>query len=298
MADFLPYNSSTHKIVELADDWNNLLNHGLEKTATYIVRVNGSYFEAIQGGSNTSAGTIAYGGSGNAGSVDGTSSKAVIDAAIAATATATGKVYIKSGAYGVIVLAAIADGCDVEFERGVNSTVTYSVAADYNGVILDNRSRKIILYNTGALYNNTAVQAPFVDGTTYADSGWDVDAAGEYAATWFNLPSWATSIKQIRIYARSMATEAHAMLATFTLNSGASNEAYNTEAISVADKASETTNFDADDIVYWEIDSGDDADLGHLTGGDSAEFKVVGVAAAGDNVGTDAHFRNIEIEYI
>ena len=136
---------------------------------------------------------------------------------------------------------------------------------------------------------------PFVNGTTYDDSGWDVDAAGEYAGTFFVLPSWVQRVIWIRIYARSIVAETHSMALTIAANAGASNEAYNTEAISIADKSSATTNFAADDIVYWEINSGDDADIGHLLGGDSVEFKVVGQALAGDDCATDARFHCIHV---
>lgn len=139
------------------------------------------------------------------------------------------------------------------------------------------------------------LSVPFFNGTAYADSGWDVDAAGEYATAFFVLPSWISQVYKIRVYARSIVTETHAMLATITANGGGSNEAYTTEAISVADKVSETTNFAADDIIYWEIDSADDADIPHLSGGDAVTLKVSGVNAAGDNCATDAHFIALEI---
>ncbi len=82
MADFTKFNASTHPIVKLEGDWNNLLAHGLEKGFNYIVRINGSYTEAITG-TGTSAGTIAYGGADNVGATDGTDSAAVINAALA-----------------------------------------------------------------------------------------------------------------------------------------------------------------------------------------------------------------------
>lgn len=76
MTDFQAY-SSTHR-VHPTNDWNPLLDHGLEKTASYIIRRNGSYYEAING----STGKISYGGSGDAGGVTGTNAGAVIQSAI------------------------------------------------------------------------------------------------------------------------------------------------------------------------------------------------------------------------
>lgn len=146
MTDFTAYNSTTHKIIKCEDDYNNLLSHGLEKTAAYIVRKNGSYYEAIKGGSATGAGTVTYGGSTNAGAVSGADADAVMEAA--ATAAVNGKLYIKAGAYGTITVS-IPDGVDLEIEQGVPSTVTFSFAADYSGIVFDYRSQTVTLYNGG-----------------------------------------------------------------------------------------------------------------------------------------------------
>jgi hypothetical protein len=76
------YNSTTHPIVKLEDDWNDMERTGHEKTASYIIRKNGSYYEAIQGGTSTGAGTIAFGGAGSEGSTSGTDFSAVLQAAL------------------------------------------------------------------------------------------------------------------------------------------------------------------------------------------------------------------------
>jgi hypothetical protein len=79
MVDFQVYNSVTHPKLDDNDDIQ-MKDHAFEKTASYIIRKNGSYYEAIQGGGNTGAGTIAFGGSGNAGIIDGTDCGAVLEA--------------------------------------------------------------------------------------------------------------------------------------------------------------------------------------------------------------------------
>jgi parallel beta-helix repeat protein len=81
MTDFTSFDASSHPIVKLEDDWNNLLAHGLVKASKFIVRVNGSYYECIKG-DGTTAGTIVYGGADNAGSTDGTDPDAVLQAAV------------------------------------------------------------------------------------------------------------------------------------------------------------------------------------------------------------------------
>jgi len=78
MTDFQAFNATSHPIVRLEDDWNNLLDHGLAKPCKYLVRVNGSYIEAVNG----LTGKISYGGANNVGAVDGTNPHDVIEAAL------------------------------------------------------------------------------------------------------------------------------------------------------------------------------------------------------------------------
>lgn len=49
MSDFQQFNGVTHPIIRLADDWNNLLDHGLSNPVTYIIRMNGAVCEGIDG---------------------------------------------------------------------------------------------------------------------------------------------------------------------------------------------------------------------------------------------------------
>jgi len=60
------------------NDWNAVVNNFPVKNSSYIVRKNGSYYEAIDG--NT--GKLEYGGENNAGSVDGTDAATVIQSTI------------------------------------------------------------------------------------------------------------------------------------------------------------------------------------------------------------------------
>ena len=100
MVDFTPWDATTHTVVELEDDWNNLLAHGLEKTAAYIIRKNGSYYEAVKGYGATTGGNVAYGGSGDAGGTGGTVFEDVVEAAI--TAAAGKRVHIAAGSYALL----------------------------------------------------------------------------------------------------------------------------------------------------------------------------------------------------
>jgi len=86
--------TSQHRTIRASQDWNALLDHGLEKPASYIIRKNGSYYEAING----STGKIDYGGANNAGGVSGSDAAAVIQQAINVLAEG-GTIFIKSGTY-------------------------------------------------------------------------------------------------------------------------------------------------------------------------------------------------------
>jgi hypothetical protein len=99
MADFQAWSSDTHPIVKLEDDWNNLLKHGLEKAATFVVRINGSYYEAISGYSSTAGGTIIYGGEDNANGISGTDAHAVLQNCATACDVDGGVIFVKRGTY-------------------------------------------------------------------------------------------------------------------------------------------------------------------------------------------------------
>jgi len=70
--------SSEHRTIRASRDWNALLDHGLEKPVSYIIRKNGNYIEAING----STGKIDYGGQNNAGGISGTNAIAVIESSL------------------------------------------------------------------------------------------------------------------------------------------------------------------------------------------------------------------------
>jgi len=149
--------------------------------------------------------------------------------------------------------------------------------------------------NKGFAHDSLSVS--FVDGSDAQDSGFEIDLAAEYARAYIVLPEQVNTVSEIRIYARSVVLEADAMRLEILINAGADNEAYNAETIAVADKPSTSTNFAANDIIYWTLTSADDADIGDLTRGDSLEIKVLHEAAGGDDCETDAFFRSIEITY-
>lgn len=92
------YNSSTAPKIK-ALWWNALRDHALEKAFSYIVRKNGSVFEAIKGGTSASAGTLAFGGAGGYGSTTGADATDVIQAAQNATELTGGLCLLAPGIY-------------------------------------------------------------------------------------------------------------------------------------------------------------------------------------------------------
>lgn len=79
----------------IADKINGITLDGVRSyPVMYVIRINGAVYEAIDSGHN-----LAYGGSSDAGSVDGDDAKAVIQAAVNAIPAAGGRIVLLEGAY-------------------------------------------------------------------------------------------------------------------------------------------------------------------------------------------------------
>jgi parallel beta-helix repeat protein len=467
MTDFQAYNATSHSIIRLVDDYNNILDHAFEKTAKFIIRKNGSYYEAIQGGASSAAGTITYGGSASAGGADGTSFHDVMEAAI--NNGSGGRVHLRNGDYALtdtidvgqsstwisgegndtVITQATADkhgisfttkntcrlsslqlygtgadtGCGVyattscanlmvdhvkcdnwgyhgihvissnyitlwnnwcllnlrngclldTVDNGkiVNNIFTTNTrhglelddssynliqgnhitnndsgdAATYDGIriahsgdssdynlitgnrISDNdeyevaittasctgnmivnnmfygtdRENVIFHGGTGTRYHSLTV--PFTHGTTRLDTvgagwGWEIDLDTEYAVATIQLPQRLQEIVGFKIAANSIVAETHSMQLEIAAQGGGDNEAYNAETIAVPNASSVSTNFAANDYIYWWVTYGDDADISDLTGGEHLQFKVLHEAAGGDNCATDAVFSSVTVDYV
>jgi hypothetical protein len=107
--DFLVQNNSTHLLLNEYDD-RFMKDHAFEKTASYIIRKNGAYYEAIKGVSTTGAGTIIYGGSANAGSVSGTDFSAVVQAAYNSLTEKRGTIFFGHGPFTALTTIQTANG--------------------------------------------------------------------------------------------------------------------------------------------------------------------------------------------
>jgi len=133
--------------------------------------------------------------------------------------------------------------------------------------------------------------------TTAAAQGWQVNAATEWAIATGPIPDDFLTFVSLKVYGVSEVAEADEMRLELEAYGAASDEAFTTETISVADKDSETTNMAIGDIVYWKFTTADDADFGHLAAGDSLQVKVIHEIAGGGSIDTQAVLRYCLLEY-
>lgn len=143
---------------------------------------------------------------------------------------------------------------------------------------------------------------PFTTGTTLlvgaAAWGYEIDLAGEYALAYGVIPKGAQQVLRWKIHASSIVLETHGMELLIEGQGGSDNAAFNAQAVSVASEGSVSTNFAADDWIYWQITPADDPDVDDFVAGDNIQVKVTYAAADGDNCATDATFTCVVIEYV
>jgi len=173
-----------------------------------------------------------------------------------------------------------------------------------NNDLEGNTAGRINDVGTGTIY--PAIVAQFVKeaGTAIwlvapgSPVGIEIDAADEIAIAKRTLPLWVKQVVQIKVYAISLLTEADAMRLEILIDAGISNEAYNAEAIAVVNKASVTTNFAANDVIYWLLTAADDVDVDDLIGGDHCSIIVRHEVAGNGDCETDAVFGDVLFEYV
>jgi len=150
------------------------------------------------------------------------------------------------------------------------------------------------------------ILVPFLEpiGTATWDvtppSGIDVDAADEGAFTMGVIPPTCQQTMKIVVWAVGLTGPGagNQMEMTFNMDAGQPDEAYNAEAIAVANKDSDQTDFAANDIVTWTFTPSDDSDIGDLIARDCFEIRAMFVAGGAPDIDTDALFRCAEIHYV
>ena len=98
MVEHMPYHGTTNPKITVAQ-WDSLLSK-LETSASFIVRKNGAYYEALKGGTSSNALNVIYGGSGNNGATDGSNAADVINTTITAVNEGDA-IFLKNGLYNV-----------------------------------------------------------------------------------------------------------------------------------------------------------------------------------------------------
>jgi len=185
---------------------------------------------------------------------------------------------------------------DITWEKADSNTVTIYLAAGSAkiGKLTLVSGLTLSITSTYLIGAQSAI-VPFVSGTAVAEEGWDIDAAGEIAYAFAQIPKDAVKVLAMRIYAYSVVTEADMMELDILVRGATDNEAYGTHTYSTAGVNSTSSNFAANDVIYWEITH---ANIQALTANDSIHIKVTGANAAEDNCATDARFRTVEFIYI
>jgi len=164
---------------------------------------------------------------------------------------------------------------------------------DREGVMSDSGTATKLLTHT----------IPFTGGTAQltADAaawGYEIDLAAEFAIGYSNLPLDLHQVVRWKIYAQSIVLEADGMELLIEGQGGSDNAAFNAQAVSVASEGSVSTNFAANDWIYWQVDPADDVDIDDFAAGDHIQIKVTFAAADGGNCATDATFTCTVIEYV
>ena len=160
---------------------------------------------------------------------------------------------------------------------------------------------KISDAGTGTIYPTLVL--PFVDGTLFLSAdgapwGWEIDADTEYAITHGHLPLKVQQVVKWKIWAVALVAEADRMRLEIVGRGGGDNEVYTTESVDIANKASTSSNFAANDVIYWTLTASDDPDIDDFVGGDAIMIKVKHEAAGDGDCATDAAFLCVEIEYV
>jgi len=202
---------------------------------------------------------------------------------------------------------------NVIFSNFIDTTVGYGINISAGTCNL-NLTRENRFFNcTSGMLNDVSgdtimhtLHVPFLEpiGTAAWDvsppSGIEVDAADEGAFTMGVLPLECQETHRVKIWAVGLAAPGvgNQMEITLGMDAGQPDEAYNAEAIAVANKDSDQTNFAVNDIVTWTFTSADDSDIGDLVGEDCFEIRAMFVAGGAPDIDTDVLFRCVEIHYV
>ena len=145
-----------------------------------------------------------------------------------------------------------------------------------------------------------------IQGTTFISTadeawGWLINADTNFALGIGWLPLEVQQVVRIRVIGVGLAAPGAAdayMKIQITGEGATFDEVYTTEPIDVIDKNNEEDNFAVDDVINWVFTATDDADIGHLLGGDRLQIKVLHEGGDAPHIETNAIVDSIQVEYV
>lgn len=216
--------------------------------------------------------------------------------------TVSGNTATSNSEYGIYIKGTAGKPADYNFvtsnscrDNTYNIEVSGGANANNNRII-DNEvsGGTALVVDAGTDTEFNSVIVPFSDGTEPQDSGYLIDTIADTARAYLILPLEVQVVIKLKIYARAVDASGTTMALEIKVNGGASNEAYTTHATAAPNTPSITSNFAANDVIYWELTS---AQIVALLGGDSIQVVVLHEAANAGGVVTNAYLRTVEIEY-
>ena len=197
-------------------------------------------------------------------------------------------------------------GINLEDANSTNNRVkdnimTGNTTGAFNDIGTDTKlATKTFSFIAGGDLDGTALWANYVSATASA-KGWEVDDAADWAQALGQLPLELQQIVRFKIWAVALGAPIGGgghMHLEINMNAGASNLAYTTEPVALANFNGEEADYVATDVVHWIVDSGDDADIGSMVGGMSIEIEVIYEDGDDPDGATNAVFRTVEVEYV
>jgi len=112
------------------------------------------------------------------------------------------------------------------------------------------------------------------------------------------LPPDAVQLVWVTVCGTSAVLEADSMMFGIEMNAGGDNDAYNRDAFGALTKASTSSNFAANDNIFWVFTHNDDADMRDFTGGDCIEIKLKYSAAVDVDCATNVYIKSIKLWFV
>lgn len=187
------------------------------------------------------------------------------------------------------------------YNEGARNLIKENIGGTLSDVGTDTKlATKTFQFIAGGDVEGTAIWASFVSATASA-KGWSVTGADDWAVALSQLPLELQQIVRFKIWAVALGAPIGGggqMHLEIIMNAGADDLAFTTEPVALANFDSVTTDYVNTDVIHWVVDSGDDADIGHMVGGMSLEVKVIYETGDDPDGATNAVFRTVEVEYV